>query len=159
MAGIKRYQDLECHQLAVQIRREVLRVTRREVVRRDYRFVHQIRDSARGAPRNIAEGYSRFNPAEIIPFLSYAKGSLDETQNHVEDGGEAGYLTTEETEHLLGLIARAIGAVTRWMAYLESPAARRFYEQFKNRRRNTPYEPRSTRAPRTGTKNPEPGRT
>ncbi len=109
MAGVRKYQDLDCHKLAVALRREVLRFVRRGPARRDYRFSGQIRDSARSAPRNIAEGYSRFNPAEILPFLSYAKASLDETKNHIEDGEEDGYFTREEAATMIALAERKSG--------------------------------------------------
>jgi four helix bundle protein len=142
MAGVKRFEDLISYQLAVEIRREVLRLTRGERVRRDYRFLHQIRDAARSAPRNIAEGYSRFNPTEIHQFLSYAKASLDEVKNHIVDGCQESYFTEPERDHVVTLVKRAIGALLRWMEYLESPAARRFYERHKQRRRTTEFVPR-----------------
>jgi four helix bundle protein len=134
MASIRRLQDLECHQLAVEIRREVLRLTRREPGRGDFKFVGQIRDAARSAPRNIAEGYSRFIPAEIVRYLSYAKASLHETENHVGDGRESAYFSQAESERLTDLIGRCISAILRWIEYLESPAARQFYERHKRRR-------------------------
>ena len=139
MPGVKRYQDLDSYKLAVEVRREVLRFTRREDVRRDYRYLHQIRDSARGAPRNIAEGFSRFNPTEIVQSISYAKASLDETQSHLQDAAESGYCSTEDSRRIESLISRTIGALLRWIAYLESPAARRFYAQFKARQRATDF--------------------
>jgi four helix bundle protein len=137
MAGVTRFQDLDSHKLAVAVRREVLRLTRREAVRRDYKFLHQLRDSARSAPRNIAEGYSRFNPTEILPFLNYAKSSLDETRNHIEDGQEEGYFTADEAATVITLICRTIAATVRWMQYLESPAARAFYARHRALRRGT----------------------
>jgi four helix bundle protein len=135
MASVRRFEDLESHKLAVLTRREVVRLTAREPVRRDFRFVAQIRDSARGAPRNIAEGFSRFNPTEILQFLSYAQASLDETKDHTIDGHESGYFSDDESKTVLRLIARTLGAVRRWREYLESPAARRFYERHKARKR------------------------
>ena len=135
MPGVTRFQDLDSHKLAVAVRREVLRLTRREAVRRDYKFLHQLRDSARSAPRNIAEGYSRFNPTEILPFLNYAKSSLDETRNHIEDGQEEGYFTADEAATVITLICRTIAATVRWMQYLESPAARAFYARHRAIRR------------------------
>lgn len=140
MTGVTRFQDLDCHKLAVQIRREVLRLTRRDDVRRDFKFVSPIRGSARSAPRNIAEGYSRFNPTEILQFLSYAKASLDETRNHMTDGEESRYFSTPETEAVQTPIARTLGAILRWMHYLESPKARQFYARYRARRRATPFE-------------------
>ena len=152
MPPIKRYQDSYCHRLAVEIRREVLRLTRRENVRRDFRFVSQIRDSARGAPRNIAEGHSRFNPTEILPFLSYAKASSDETGNHVADALESGYFSRQEAETLQTKLSKLISALLNWMKYLESPAARRFYEQHRARRRAGTQSTENQPNPRT----PEP---
>jgi len=141
MASVKRFEDLDCYKLAVEIRREVLRLTRHAHVRQDFKFSAQIRDSARGGPRNISEGYSRFNPTEILQFLSYAQSSLDETKNHMSDGQESEYFTPQETLHVVTLIRRTLGAIHRWRRYLESPAARRFYEQHKARARREPEEP------------------
>jgi four helix bundle protein len=125
------------------------------LVRQDSRFAAQIRDSVRGAPRNIAEGYSRFNPTEILPFLSYAQASLDETKNHMTDGQESGYFTADETQNVLALIRRTQAAIHRWRQYLESPAARKFYEQHKARTKN----PRTSEPANPRTSEPENPRT
>ncbi|HEX6972993.1 MAG TPA: four helix bundle protein [Vicinamibacterales bacterium] len=148
MASVKRYEELDCYQLAVEIRRDVLRLTRRARVREDRRFCAQIRDSARGAPRNIAEGYALFNPVEIARFLTYARGSLNETKNHAVDGQESQYFTKEETDRLISLIKRTHGAIRRWTDYLESPRAKQFYERFKAQRQSDPI-PRPQRRRRT----------
>ena len=132
MAGVRRFADLECYKLAAQVRREILRLTRPPSVRADFRYLHQIRDAARSAPRNIAEGYSRFNPAEIRPYLSTAKASLDEVRDELRDGLEAGYFSEADCDLVLGLIARALGATMRLIQYLDSPAARRFYEHHRS---------------------------
>jgi four helix bundle protein len=111
MASVKRFQDLECHKLAVLMRREVIRLTARDPVRRDFEYVTQIRDAARGGPRNIAEGFSRFNPTEILQFLSYAQAPIDETKNHTIDAHESSSLTDEECDRVLTLIRRTLGAI------------------------------------------------
>ena len=147
MAGVRRFADLECYKLAAQVRREILRLTRLSAVRADFRYLHQIRDAARSAPRNIAEGYSRFNPAEIRPYLSTAKASLDEARDELRDGFESGYFSEADCDLVLELIARSIGATMRLYQYLESPAARRFYEDHKARRRVRNFMPRTPRNP------------
>jgi four helix bundle protein len=91
MAGIRRVEDIEAYQLAVALRRRVLGIVASGRIRNDWKFIDQIRDSVRGASRNISEGFSRFAPGEFSQFLSYAKASLDETRNHIEDGFESGY--------------------------------------------------------------------
>ena len=96
MLGVKRLEDLDIYKLAVQLRREVFKLTKREAVKHDFKFVDQIRDSARGGPRNISEGFSRFNPTEFCQFLSYAKASLDETKNHLDDGHDSDYFSEDD---------------------------------------------------------------
>ena len=131
MAGVCRFGDLDAYKLAVELRRLVCRLTLREPVRRDHEFVRQIRNSARGAPRNIAEGFSRFVPSENRRFLSYAKASLDETTNHLDDGRECNYFTDDEHAALVTLTNRTLAAVSRLMRYLESPEAQRAYEKVR----------------------------
>jgi four helix bundle protein len=138
MAGIRRVEDIEAYQLAVALRRRVLGIVASGRIRNDWKFIDQIRDSVRGASRNISEGFSRFAPGEFSQFLSYAKASLDETRNHIEDGFESGYFTAEERDELLALLGRTIGAIRGFMRYLASPAAKRWYAQ---RRRTTSAEP------------------
>jgi len=89
MAGIKRIEDVEAYQLAVALRRRILGLVASGRIRNDWKFIDQIRDSVRGAPRNISEGFSRFAPGEFSQFLSYAKASLDETRNHINAGSRA----------------------------------------------------------------------
>jgi len=148
MSSVRRFEDLECHKLTVQLRELVMSLTGREVVRREFKFVDQMRDAARSPPRNIAEGFGRFNPTEILRFLSYAQGSLDEVKNHAVDGRESGYFSGDETEAMLSLIRRAHGAMNGWRRYLQSPAARRFYERHKaeRRQRDWPNPPRSVQS-------------
>ena len=141
MAGIKRVQDIEAYQLAVMLRRRVLGLVASGRMRNDWKFIDPIRDSARGAPRNISEGFSRFVPGEFSQFLSYAKASLDETRNHIEDGFESGYFTAEEQKELLTLVSRTIGAVRGFMRYLASPAAKRAYAKRRRTKSSKPAEP------------------
>ena len=125
MSSARNIRELVAYQLAVTFRREVIRSTRSGPGRSDFDFVRQIRNSARGGPRNVAEGFSRMTPAEFNHFLSYAKASIDEAVNHIVDGHESGYFTDAERDDLIRLAKRTLGALRRLMSYLESPAARR----------------------------------
>jgi four helix bundle protein len=146
---IDRFEDLDTYQLAVELRREVFRLSSKGPVTRDYKFVTQIRDAARGGPRNISEGFSRFKPNEFVNFLSYAKASIDESKNHILDGFESGYFTREECDGMLLLVRRTLGAIRGLMRYLESPAAALAFERIRKARGVG-----SRRNPRT--RNPEP---
>ena len=118
---VRRYQDLDCWQLALQVKREVYAILARPEVAKDSEFCDQARDSARSAPRNIAEGFGRFRPAENARFCEYAKGSLMETDNHMLDAFDLLYITKDELKQLSQLINRAIGATTKYIVYLKGP--------------------------------------
>jgi four helix bundle protein len=140
MAGAKRVEDLEAYKLAVQVRRRVFQLTKRTPVASDFRFVAQIRDAARGGSRNISEGFARFAPNEFRVYLSYARSSMSELEDELEDGFDSEYFTGSERNEVRALIERTIGAIAGLMEYLESPTARRFYEEHRKRRRLKEWE-------------------
>jgi four helix bundle protein len=118
---VRRYQDLDCWRLAYQVKRKVYAVIARPEVASDLKFCDQIRDSARSAPSNIAEGFGRFRPADNARFCEFAKASLMETDNHILDALDLKYVTRNEWMKLSQLTDRAIGAVTKYIAYLKGP--------------------------------------
>jgi hypothetical protein len=64
VAGAKSYQVLVAWQLAYELERQVFALTATGPVVKDFRFCDQIRDASASAPRNIAEGFARFRPAD-----------------------------------------------------------------------------------------------
>jgi four helix bundle protein len=120
VAGVRRFEDLVVWQLSVELRDGVLAAVSNGRARHDRKFCEQIQDSARSAPRNIAEGFDRFRPRQFIQLLLVAKASLAETRNHLYDGQTSGYFTPEEATRLRRLSIRASIATTRLINYLES---------------------------------------
>jgi four helix bundle protein len=114
----RHYRDLVCWQLADELKRRVYAFTAKGPVSRDVRYCSQIRDSARSAPRNIAEGFGRYRPAEFVRFLEFARGSLAETHNHIADALDLGYVSAEECDACLILANRASAATTKLLHYL-----------------------------------------
>jgi four helix bundle protein len=154
----QRYQDLDCWQLSNDLKMRVYAFLAKPPASRDSEFCDQIRRSARGAPRTIAEGFGRFRPKEFARYLEFARASLMETQNHLGDARDSGYITTEEHDELFKLADRAIGASTRLHQYLKTCKT---WPGTKNPRTPNPGTPNPrTKNPRTKnprTKNPEPG--
>ena len=120
MAGAKSFEELVAWQLSVELREAVLAAIQGERVSRDREFCDQIRDSARSAPRNLAEGFDKFAPREFARYARIARGSLGETKNHILEGRAREYFSAAETETLLSLQRRSQIATTRLLAYLES---------------------------------------
>jgi four helix bundle protein len=144
----QRYEELDCWQLSNALKLRVYAFIANPPASKDFEFCDQIRRSARGAPRTIAEGFGRFRPKEFARYLEFARASLMETQNHLGDARDSRYITNEEHDELFKLADRAIGASTRLHQYLSTckgwPGSKR------PRTQN-----RGTQNPRT--KNPEPG--
>ncbi len=79
-------------------------------------------DSAASAPRNIAEGFGAYGHPQSARYARIAKASLCETQNHLLDGIDRKHWKAEDVKPLMALSKRAIGATTRWIAYLTRTA-------------------------------------
>lgn len=123
--GVRHYHELVCWQLSAELRRAVDEITAGKTIATDRNFCQQLRDSARSAPSNIAEGFARFRPGDFARFLEIARASLAETHNHLGNGLGLGYLTVEQHDVLVRLADRASGATTRLLLYLRQKAKKR----------------------------------
>lgn len=128
MSTVRAFTDLDCWKLADSVKTGVYALTKDGPPSRDFAFRDQIRKSAASAPANIAEGFGRYEPSEIRPFLRIANGSLMETSNHLKDGVDRGYFTDAEVAPLLRLARRASAATTSWLRYLKTARAPRTRE-------------------------------
>lgn len=154
MAGARHYSELSAWRLARGLRREIYRLTERAPARRDFEFARQLRDAGRGPARNIAEGFGRFRPRDFSRFLSIASASLNETENHLEDGIDLGYWDREEAGEALALCRRtgaAIGGLQRYLSTCDpkfdtgrvpSPRTRTRTRTRTSRTRTEPREPK-----------------
>ncbi len=118
MATAQRFEDLIVWQLAVRVRDGVYDLTSTGAAASDFAFRDQIRDSASSVPRNIAEGFVRYDPPQFAQFLNIAKGSLGETQNHLLHGKEQKYFSEEEFTDVWRLTCRTLRAANRLHSYL-----------------------------------------
>src|SRR5688500_13929557 len=123
--GVQDFTELYSWQRSTQLQVIVHALVKKPIVARDHKFCEQIGDSADSAPRNIAEGFGRFEGKEFAQFLKVAIGSLFETRNHVLDAVDRGFMTREECNAALILTRQAITAATRHRACLLSPRNRR----------------------------------
>jgi four helix bundle protein len=141
---VKRFQDLAVWQLSRELERRVVAFTAMLPASRDLDYCRQVRRSSSSAARNIAEGFGRFWPAEFARFVRIARGSLEETKDHVEAAFERGYISEPERAELITLGNRALGASTRLAQYLDEAAKTWTSKrgQFRKRRKNPePKEP------------------
>ena len=125
MPGFKRYEDIVAWQLSVALRDAIGEITARPAIARDFKFCHQIRDSAASPPRNISEGFGRYQPRDFGHFLDIAYASLMETKNNLQEGRSKGYLDEVEFSRLVRLTIRASKATLRLRRYLRTCKPRR----------------------------------
>jgi four helix bundle protein len=137
MSGARRYQDFDAWQLARELERRVFAFTEAMPPNRDFDYCRQIRKSSSSAPRNLAEGFGRFWPADFARFVRNARGSLKETKDHLDAGLERHYLSESDYSECIVLANRALGASTRLAQYLDEAAetwtSRR--KEFRKRRK------------------------
>ena len=116
----KSFREMKVWQIAVELRDAVLPMLESGRVARDLKFRDQLADAVRSPARNIAEGYGRFNPAEISQFIGYARASIDETETHLRDGVTSSYFPPEKVGPLIRLCARCRNGLDSWDSYLRT---------------------------------------
>jgi four helix bundle protein len=88
--GLKVWQ--KSHQLMLDIHRRLIPLLPKT---ERYGLIDQIRRSSKSIGANIAEGYGRFYYGDNIRFCYNARGSLDETVNHLRVVLDLGYCSNE----------------------------------------------------------------
>lgn len=151
--GIHRFTDLRAWQVCCAYKNAVYRLTEPLT---DGSWRRQMEDSVSGPPGHIAEGFGRFNPADFSRFLVIARSSLMESQNHLRDAVDRGYITEEvRAKHDL-LAEAALGEVTGLMEYLQSPEALRNARRARERRIASRHERRAANLKPNPNLNPNP---
>jgi four helix bundle protein len=123
--GARTYRELLVYQRCSELRRDVQALLELPRARMDRKFCEQLRDAVRSPPRNIAEGFGRYNPGEFVQFMDVAIASLDETDNHLRDGVESGYFPPDRGALTIKLCAECRWLSVRLRTYLIGEAKRR----------------------------------
>jgi four helix bundle protein len=79
----KGFEDLKAWQLARKLMIECHEVAKTLPTQERFDLAQQIRRSAKSVMANIAEGYGRYHYLDSLRFYYFARGSLDETINHI----------------------------------------------------------------------------
>jgi four helix bundle protein len=113
MAGLKDFRELGAWQRSREVKLLAYELLDRPNASTDFKFRDQLRDAARSAPRNIAEGFARYRHKEFAQFVRIAKGSMVDVLDHFMDAVDNGYLPAEELprhEHACKKALKAIHA-------------------------------------------------
>ncbi len=83
-----------------------------------YDLTSQIRRSSKSTTANIAEGYGRYHYADSLRFYYIARGSLNETINHIITARDLSYITDDRYRELYDLGRRAERALNGYIGYV-----------------------------------------
>ena len=120
MAGWKDFREIAAWQYSERVKVRIYELLERPEIKRDFRFSTQLRSSASSAPANIAEGFGRFGNREFARFSRIAKGSLQESLNHLIDARDRQFIADDELFIEEHHIKKAIHAVTGLIRHLET---------------------------------------
>jgi four helix bundle protein len=118
--GVKRLEDLDAFNLAVEFKLAVYSLVRRHRdANNDFRWRSQLFDAALAVESDIAEGWRRFRKREICQFFRYALASLEEAKRRLIDGVHRGHYSQSLAEPVLVLGRRCGAATMEFMKSLE----------------------------------------
>lgn len=94
------FRDLDVWKVAIDLVKEIYRLTQGFPAAESYGLTNQIRRAAVSIASNIAEGQGRNSPKEFRQFLSISLGSTAELETQLVIAQEIGNLTAEDTNPL-----------------------------------------------------------
>lgn len=96
----KTFKEMPVWQEAMDIAEEIFELTENLPKKEDYGFTSQIRRASLSISANISEAYGRNHILDKINFYYIARGSVTETQNHIEYGLRVKYLDKNNFDKL-----------------------------------------------------------
>jgi four helix bundle protein len=145
--GVHRFTELRAWQTCDAYKKAVYRLRDSHPRLREWRRWNQFEDSVAGPPAHLSEGFGRFSPPDFARYCVMARASLMESQNHLIDAVDSGYMTEAVRSELNAMAETSLEEVTGLMEYLQSPEALKNARKARERRI----------ASRTPNPNPEPG--
>lgn len=136
---MKGFRDLKCWKQANSFRMECYDLTRNFPEEEKYRLNDQLIRSSRGVGNAIAEGYGRFHYQENIQFCRIARGSLEESLDHLIIARSCQYLSNEEFNKMEEYYKEVLRLLNGYISYLS--------RQKQNHRSTNPPISNSTNLP------------
>jgi four helix bundle protein len=118
-------EELQCYQLARQLRREVHAICAQERVTERRKFCDGFTEAAGSVCRNISEGFGRYESGPIVQFFKYALASLEEVKDYLHECAERQFIGEKRLAEDLELLEHTKATTLRFMRYHQSKQERR----------------------------------
>ncbi len=113
------FKELEVWKSARELRKSFSNLTKNFPKEEKYRLVDQIIRSSRSVAANVAEGFGRYHYQENIQFCRQARGSLNETLEHLICAFDEGFLTEEEFKNQKAAFDSCLKLLNGYIGYLK----------------------------------------
>ena len=117
LSMVRRAHDLECWQLADELRREVHAICAQDHVAKCFRFCEGFCEAAGSVCRNMTEGFDRFESTAIVQFFGYALGSLGEVEDYLRECVTRKFIDQERFNRSLELAEHARAKMLNFKRY------------------------------------------
>ena len=124
MPTISSFEDLPVWRKARVFAQKVQECSHKGTFARDFPLKDQINSSSGSILDNIAEGYGRVGNKEFVLFLSYARGSADESMSQLYRALDRNHISAEVFEELKSDVIEIGKMITGFIVYLRRSSLR-----------------------------------
>ncbi len=121
---MKTIEDLTLYQKARAFRIQISEIANRLPSSERFRLVDQMIRSSRSITAQIAEGHGRFHYKENVQYCRIARGSLEETQDHLNVAFDEGYISDQEVKRMLQSKHEISRMLNGYINFLKEAASR-----------------------------------
>lgn len=120
MGTLHSFEDLDCWKEARTMRVFISEALIPQFpIEEKYMLTNQITRSSRAVCANIAEGFGRFHHQENIQFCRMARGSLNETLNHVINALDEKYIDETISKKFRIIHDKCLALINGYINYLK----------------------------------------
>jgi four helix bundle protein len=113
------FYDLEVWKKSRDLKKKISILVKTFPSEEKYRLNDQIIRSSRSVTANISEGYGKYTYKETKQFCIHARGSLNETLNHLIDAFDEEYITKEQLISFKSEIEECSKLLNGYISYLK----------------------------------------
>jgi len=112
------FEDLDCYKLSLQLLVNVHDIASKLPPHEKFDLADQMRRASKSTPANIAEGYGRHHWLDALRFYYIARGSLNETINHLITARALEYIEQNLFEELYQLARQCERALNGYISFI-----------------------------------------